>query len=60
MKQALLTIDDGPTVYTKKIVDFLKAKSIKPVMFFSGSKIEAFEEEALYAVTEGIIVGNHG
>ncbi|MDS0525634.1 polysaccharide deacetylase family protein [Clostridium sp. SHJSY1] len=59
MSKAYLTIDDGPTKNTKKIVDFLVSKNIPSIMFFTGENILKYREEAIYALKKGVIIGNH-
>ncbi len=59
MNTAILTIDDIASKNTPAIVDYLKEKGIRAVMFAEGARVERFYEEALYAVKNGMIVGNH-
>ena len=59
MNTALLTIDDISSKNTPAIVDYLKEKGIKAVLFAEGQRVERFYEEAVYAVKNGMIVGNH-
>lgn len=59
MNSGLLTIDDFSTRNTPAIVDYLKEKGIKAIFFATGEKVEQFYDEALYAVKNGMIVGNH-
>jgi len=59
MSRGLMTIDDIPSRNTPAIVDYLKANGICAVMFATGKNIERYYEEALYAVRNGMIVGNH-
>lgn len=59
MNSAILTIDDFASKNTPAIVDYLKEKGIKPIFFATGQNVEQFYEEALYAVKNGMIVGNH-
>lgn len=59
MNTALLTIDDFSTKNTPAIVDYLKEKNIKAIFFATGENVERFYEEAIYAVKNGMIVGNH-
>ncbi|MFW6361993.1 MAG: polysaccharide deacetylase family protein [Spirochaetota bacterium] len=58
-RQVVLTIDDGPTEITPQIVDFLRAKEIKAVMFFPGDKMEQRPEVVKYAMRAGMDIGNH-
>lgn len=59
MIQAVLTIDDMPSPNTPAIVNFLKEKNIMPVFFSVGQLIEKYYEEAVYALKNGMLIGNH-
>ena len=59
MNTALLTIDDFSSRNTPAMVDYFKEKGIKPIFFATGQKVEQFYEEAIYAVKNGMLVGNH-
>lgn len=59
MNTAILTIDDIASKNTPAIVDYLKEKGIQAIMFAEGARVERFYEEALYAVKNGMIIGNH-
>ena len=59
MNTAILTIDHIPSRNTPAIVDMLCEKGIKAVLFATGQHLEQYPEEAAYAVTHGMIVGNH-
>lgn len=59
MNTAILTIDDIASKNTPAIVDYLKEKGIPAIMFAEGARVEKYYEEALYAVKNDMIVGNH-
>lgn len=59
MIHAVLTIDDISSKNTRAIVDYLLEKKIPAIMFAWGKRVEEYYENALYAVKNGIIVGNH-
>lgn len=59
MNTALLTIDDIASKNTPAIVDYLKEKNIKAILFATGENVERYYEQAVYAVKSGMIVGNH-
>lgn len=59
MNSALLTIDDFSSKNTPAMVDYLKEKNIKVIFFATGEKVEQFYDEAIYALQNGMIVGNH-
>ena len=59
MNTALLTIDDFPSSNTPVLFDYLKGKGVAPIFFAVGQNVEQHYEEAMYAVKNGAIVGNH-
>ena len=59
MIKALLTIDDIASNNTPAIVDYLKENNIPALMFAWGEKVEDNYENAIYALKNGMIVGNH-
>ena len=59
MNTALLTVDDVPSRNTPALVDYLTEKGIPAIFFVTGCPVDAFREEALYAIRHGIILGNH-
>lgn len=59
MITATLTIDDIPSRNTKAIVDYLVSKNIEVIMFAVGSWNEECRANAIYALQQGMIVGNH-
>ena len=59
MNSGLLTIDDFPSKNTPALVDYLNEKGIRVIFFAIGEKAEQFYDEAVYALKNGMIVGNH-
>ncbi|MBQ6659882.1 MAG: polysaccharide deacetylase family protein [Lachnospiraceae bacterium] len=59
MKKAYLTIDDGPSVARRQKVDVLTKYGIQAVWFCMGIDMEARQEDALYTIENGQIIGNH-
>ncbi len=59
MNHAILTIDDIASKNTPAIVDYLNEKGIKAIFFATGQNVQRYYEEAMYAVKNGMIVGNH-
>ena len=59
MIRALLTIDDLASRNTPALLDYLKEKGITPLLFAIGKAVEENYEEAKYAVSSGLILGNH-
>lgn len=59
MNSAILTIDDISSRNTPAMVDYLKEHNIIAVMFGVGENIERYYDNAVYALKNGMIVGNH-
>lgn len=59
MNTALLAVDDVPSRNTPALVDYLTEKGIPAIFFVTSCQVDAFREEALYAIRRGIILGNH-
>lgn len=59
MIRALLTIDDISSRNTPALVDYLNEKSIPAVMFAVGMNVERYPEQAIYALKNGMVIGNH-
>jgi peptidoglycan-N-acetylglucosamine deacetylase len=58
-KIAYLTIDDAPVVDMKEKIDFLDSTEIKAIWFCQGNKLEKFPDQAIFAIKNGHIIGNH-
>lgn len=58
-KCVALTFDDGPSVYTNKLLDILKEKNVKASFFVLGrsAKIQADTIKRIFK--EGHVIGNH-
>jgi peptidoglycan/xylan/chitin deacetylase (PgdA/CDA1 family) len=54
-----LTIDDVPTRYTKKKLDYLLSKRIPAILFCRGELIKRKMDIVIYAIKKGFIIGNH-
>ena len=59
MSKAILTMDDIPSKNTPAIVDYLNEKGIQAILFAVGKYIKKNQDEAVYALKHGMIVGNH-
>ena len=59
MIRAVLTMDDVPSKNTPKIVEYLNENGIRAVMFAVGKNLERNPDEAVYALKNGMILGNH-
>lgn len=59
MKQAYLTIDDAPVKNFREKIDYLREKNIQAIIYCLGCYIEEHEDEVIYAIENGHIIGNH-
>lgn len=58
-KVVALTFDDGPTVFTPKVLDLLLQYNCKATFFCVGKQIEQYPSITSRIVKEGHIIGNH-
>jgi len=54
-----LTFDDGPTLFTPKILDLLEKSNCKATFFCIGQQIEKYPEIAKQIIASGHIIANH-
>lgn len=54
-----LTFDDGPSKYTKKIVELLKKYDAVGTFFIIGNKVEIYDETIKLMYQNGNEIGNH-
>ncbi|MNM93967.1 Peptidoglycan-N-acetylglucosamine deacetylase [compost metagenome] len=54
-----LTFDDGPSKYTKDIVDILKEHEIGGTFFFVGKNVGHYSDSVKYVHNNGYSIGNH-
>ena len=59
MINAELTIDDVASANTPAIVDYLNINGITALMFAVGENVEKYYDNAIYALKNGMILGNH-
>lgn len=59
-KQVALTFDDGPTPWTARVLDLLKASGVSATFFVLGSQVERFPELVRRMIDEGHDVAIHG
>ena len=59
MIHAVLTIDDVASNNTPAIVDYLESRGIQAIMFACGNRLEQLQENGVYALQHGMILGNH-
>lgn len=58
-KKVYLTMDDVPSKDFKQKIDFLYEKNIQAICFCVGKDMAGHEEELIYAIKKGFILGNH-
>ncbi|WP_169810068.1 polysaccharide deacetylase family protein [Paenibacillus antarcticus] len=54
-----LTFDDGPSIYTKEIVNILNTYNVGGTFFFVGTQVRKFPEAVKYVDANGFSIGNH-
>jgi peptidoglycan/xylan/chitin deacetylase (PgdA/CDA1 family) len=54
-----LTFDDGPSIYTKEIVEILKQYNVGGTFFFVGNNVNKYPEYVTYVQSSGYSIGNH-
>ena len=54
-----LTFDDGPSIYTKKIIDILKKNNCNATFFVLGNKVEIYQDILRKSLKNGNEIGNH-
>jgi peptidoglycan/xylan/chitin deacetylase (PgdA/CDA1 family) len=59
IKKAYLTIDDAPSSDFRNKVDFLSSHKIPAIFFCIGANIPKYENDMIYAIHKGFIIGNH-
>ncbi|MCM1988515.1 polysaccharide deacetylase family protein [Oceanirhabdus seepicola] len=58
-KKVYLTIDDAPSKDFREKVDYLYERNIPAIFFCIGENIIKYEEDVIYAIRKGFIIGNH-
>ncbi len=58
-KNVAITFDDGPSKYTKKILDVLKKEKVKATFFLVGKHAEKYPDVARRIAGEGHEIGSH-
>lgn len=58
-KVVALTFDDGPSKYTKEILEILKENNAYATFFVIGNKVEIYKETIQKMVSYGNEIGNH-
>ena len=58
-KIVALTFDDGPSVYSKSIMNALLSNDSKATFFVLGSRLESYKDTLLYAYNNNFLIGSH-
>lgn len=58
-KSIALTFDDGPSTYTKEIIDLLNQYDANATFFILGNKVEIYKDTLKYMLESGNEIGNH-
>ena len=59
LKQVALTFDDGPSKYTKELLDFLRENDVPVTFFLVGNRIKEFSGTVQQTVKDGHEMGYH-
>lgn len=54
-----LTFDDGPSKYTREIVDILKKYQVGGTFFFVGYNVKKYPDNVRYVYSNGYTIGDH-
>lgn len=54
-----LTLDDGPSMHTERLLDILANKRARAIFFMLGENVEKFPLVARKVVEQGHVIGNH-
>jgi peptidoglycan/xylan/chitin deacetylase (PgdA/CDA1 family) len=58
-KCVALTIDDGPSPYSEKVLTILKKKNVKATFFLMGKKVKLYPNAVKHMAEQGHLVQNH-
>lgn len=58
-KYVALTFDDGPSIYTKEILEILRKHDVNATFFVLGNKVETYSDLLNEMLSDGNIIGNH-
>ena len=59
VKQVALTFDDGPSVHTRRLLDFLRENDITVTFFLVGNRLNNFSETLQQTVLDGHEIAYH-
>ena len=54
-----LTFDDGPSIYTERIIELLKEYDVNATFFILGNKVEPYKDVLKKSLLYGNEIGNH-
>lgn len=54
-----LTIDDGPTPYTRRLLDFLRSRNVKATFYVIGTNARTYPDIIRQQLADGHEIGNH-
>lgn len=54
-----LTFDDGPSQYSKEIMDVLKSYKVGGTFFFTGTNVKKYPDYVQYIYSKGYSIGSH-
>ena len=58
-KYVAITFDDGPSIYTKNILETLKKHNVNATFFVLGNKVETYQDLLKQSLKDGNVIGNH-
>ena len=58
-RKVYLTFDDGPSIYTERILEILKRYNVKATFFVTGTRAVQYEEKLQKIAEEGHALANH-
>ena len=58
-KYVAITFDDGPSIYTKNILETLKKNNVNATFFVLGNKVETYQDLLKRSLNDGNVIGNH-
>lgn len=58
-KYVAITFDDGPSIYTKNILETLKKHNVNATFFVLGNKVETYQDLLKRSLNDGNVIGNH-
>lgn len=59
VKQVAITFDDGPSVHTAELLNYLKESGIKATFFMVGNRLQSYSNTVKQMVADGHEIGYH-